>query len=532
MIAEPLRPPSLGQDANGVVSDCVLLRRFRHGDEAAFSELVRRHSALVLGVCRRVLRDFGDAEDAFQATFLVLARKANSVVWQDSIAGWLHQTALRAAKKLRASSTRRQRVEIAGAQADEPEATSSAAPPAQAAVRELAEVLDAELAALPARFREVILLCQVEGLRRDEAARRLGISVAAVKDRLERGRDRLQARLIRRGITLSAAAIAGWLIPGTAQAGAALTATTVQTAGVFVAGPVAAAGSVPTAISLAQGVLNMMGLEKLKYVAVVVASLFVGGIALGMLQDDPHRLEKGLRGTVVAVQNTGAKPHVTVELDEYAGVKLNLDMAVEAKVWTAFEAGKLADLKPGQLVSLRLAKDDRTVNEIHIVGQQREVVIRSATASQITVVDADEEEEGRGEPQEFPLAEGVIVRIGGLPANPDDLRPGMRVPLEFSASGRTVNAIESDDRAHIVQADIVLVDAPANVIKIRREVEDDQLIEEFVTVAANALVRVDGQPAKLADVLPKSEATLRLSPDRGLVRALLATSPEKDDDER
>ena len=435
-------------------NDRELLRRFLAEDEAAFSELVQRHAGLVWSACQRALRHTDDVEDAFQATFLVLARKAKSLQWQESIAGWLYQTARRTSLKLRAKATRRREVdELAAQQRADAAATADADPAMQAAVHELAEILDAELASLPPRFREVILLCQVEGLTRAEVAKRLGVSVGAVKDRLERGREQLRSRLLRRGVTLTAATLAAWLIPGTAHAGiATVAASTAQAAGLFATGSLAA-GTTPTAVTLAQGILKMMGWQKLKCISVCIASvLTAGGIAFGMLQDEPTRFEKGLRGDIVAV-NFGKPTTVTISVDEF-GTLLNLDVSAEAKVRTAFESGRLADLKEGQFVSLRLGDDHRTVNEIHIQGHERHALIKSvADSGKITIVeDDDDDDEGDGKPTEVELAPDAILRVGDLPATRGDLKPGMEVLLEFGRNGKLVNAIEveTDDDLVIV----------------------------------------------------------------------------------
>jgi RNA polymerase sigma factor (sigma-70 family) len=341
-------------DCQGVVTSVVqndreLLVRFLAGDEAAFSELVQRHAGLVWGTCRRVLRNAEDADDAFQATFLVLARKARSLQWQESIAGWLLETARRTSLKLRAVIARRRKVEDLSAQQREKETSTSVDSPAvQASVQELTEILDAELAGLPARFREVIVLSQVEGLTRDELAERLGISIAAVKDRLERGREQLRLRMLRRGVTLTAATLSVWLAPGTASAAGmtTLVASIAQNAGAFAATGSLVTGTTPVAASLAQGILKMMGLEKMKYISICIVSLLTaGGIAYGMLQDEPTRFEKGLRGNIVAV-NVGKPATVTISLEGFDTL-LNLDVSSSAKVWTAFEVGQFSDLKEG-----------------------------------------------------------------------------------------------------------------------------------------------------------------------------------------
>jgi RNA polymerase sigma factor (sigma-70 family) len=179
--------------------DGELVERFaRQSDEAAFEALLRRHGPTVLGVCRRVLRHTQDAEDAFQATFLLLARKAGSLRRQEAVGCWLYGVARRIALKAQAGvARRRQREGLV------PERAASD-PLAEISVREAQAVLDEELLRLPVKFQGPLLLCCFEGLTRDEAAARLGISGSILKSRLEEGRERLRRRLGLRGLSLSA----------------------------------------------------------------------------------------------------------------------------------------------------------------------------------------------------------------------------------------------------------------------------------------------------------------------------------------
>jgi RNA polymerase sigma factor (sigma-70 family) len=184
----------------GGVSDADLLRRFSDGnDQAAFAALLRRHGGMVLGVCRRVLPNLQDAEDACQATFLILARKARSHNrWQASVANWLYTTARKVSRNARVAAQRRARRE---ARAAVPEAVQ---PVDGMSGRELLAALDEELERLPARYREPLVLCYLEGLTRDEAAVRLGVPAGTIKIQLERGRKRLGAALMGRGCALGA----------------------------------------------------------------------------------------------------------------------------------------------------------------------------------------------------------------------------------------------------------------------------------------------------------------------------------------
>src|SRR5262249_6349111 len=169
--------------------DDELLRRFaRARDEAAFAELVRRHGTLVLGVARRVLGEHHAAEDVLQASFLLLARKAWRVRWRRSVAPWLHATAYRLAgeaRRPRAPQPVLQSIEVA----------SDAGPERPLLWEEVRSAIDEELSRLSTPLRTPLVLCYLQGLTRDEAALRLGWTLATLKRRLERGRNLLRVRL-------------------------------------------------------------------------------------------------------------------------------------------------------------------------------------------------------------------------------------------------------------------------------------------------------------------------------------------------
>jgi RNA polymerase sigma factor (sigma-70 family) len=258
-------------------TDAELLERFaRQQDVAAFELLVWRHQRMVFGVCRRVLRDAHDAEDAFQATFLTLVRKAGSIKQGQALAGWLYQVAYRIAWRAHAVSVRRRRRELPGADLTlAPQAPDSSSDLVQ---RELAPVLDRELQALPAKYRQPLVLCYLEGKTYDEAAEELGCPKGTLSTRLTRGRELLRAQLTRRGLALSAAALATALgaEAASAAAPAALVATTVQT--------VAPGGTASAQIlALTQGVLQAMFWTKMKVVfgvALTLAMLGAGSVLL------------------------------------------------------------------------------------------------------------------------------------------------------------------------------------------------------------------------------------------------------------
>lgn len=184
------------------VPDGEYLRRFiEDRDEGAFAELVRRNGPIVLRACRSVLRDPAAADDAFQTTFLQLARHAADLTGSTSAAGWLHKAAVRAAGAIRRTEARRRRHE----QAARPGADTQ--PPADLNWLEVREAIDTELARLPEKYRLPLLVCYVEGLTYSDAAARLGCSLGALRGRLERGRQLLRCRLETRGLPAVALAL-------------------------------------------------------------------------------------------------------------------------------------------------------------------------------------------------------------------------------------------------------------------------------------------------------------------------------------
>jgi RNA polymerase sigma factor (sigma-70 family) len=257
--------------------DAELLERFaRRGDEAAFAALMQRHGPLVWGTVRRVLGREQDAEDAFQATFLVLARKARSVRQSGSVGSFLYGVAYRLAVRARADAARRGRHQRRAAE------QAPAARPDDVTWRELREVLDAELARLPERYRAPLLLCYLEGQTQDEAARQLGWKKRTVKARLDHGRELLRRRLARRGLPLGAALAGPLLAGGEAPAAARLVAETARAAGPFTAGrrPEGLRGPV---LALAEGGVRSMILLKLRLALAGLLALVVLGGGTGLL---------------------------------------------------------------------------------------------------------------------------------------------------------------------------------------------------------------------------------------------------------
>jgi RNA polymerase sigma factor (sigma-70 family) len=264
----------------GHAPDAQLLARFAASrDEAAFEALVQRHELMVLGVCRRVLGDADDTEDCFQATFLVLARKAGSVRRQTSLASWLHGVAYRVALKARAAAARRRCAE----QEATPVRTAGPDPAVQVLWRDLRPILDEEVARLPEKDRAPFVLCYLEGKTTEEAADLLGCPRGTILSRLARARQALRARLTRRGVTLSGGALAATLARSAEGAlPAVLVRSTVRSAVLFAAGHPAAGVASGRAAALTEGVLRAMRINRFRVVLglLLAASVLAAGASL------------------------------------------------------------------------------------------------------------------------------------------------------------------------------------------------------------------------------------------------------------
>lgn len=275
----------IGVGAVGGLSDTELLRQFSTGDreaaEAAFATLVERHGPMVLRVCQGALGDSQDVDDAFQATFLVLVRKADSLWVRDSLGPWMHGVALRVATKAKVTAARRKTHERRGAELAGTLRESRAHDG-------LSEALHDEIERLPGKYRAPIVLCYLEGLTHEGAAAALGWPVGTVRGRLARARDSLRSSLGRRGLAPSAEAFAVILSPGEASA-VPLSGPMVQAVMSLVAER--SAGVAPAAVAaLAKGALRVMTMAKLKTASILV---LLGLVAIGLATEARSRLSGG-----------------------------------------------------------------------------------------------------------------------------------------------------------------------------------------------------------------------------------------------
>ena len=306
----------LATSSDSCATDRQLLDRFVSGrDGAAFRALVARHGAMVLGVCRRMLRS-GDAEDAFQAAFLVLARKAGSIRRPEKLSNWLYGVAYRTALESRAKAARRRRRER--------ELTMEPAVDAKSDIiwRDLRPVLDQEINGLPDKYRSPFVLCYLEGRTNEEAAARLGCPKGTILSRLAWARQRLQTRLARRGIALSAAGASSLFSTEALSAIVTpeLVNSTSHAALLFVSGQTVAAGE---AVALAKAVLKTLSVNKVKTVCVTLFAVTVlGGSLAGLGASRSAPAVRDAENPVALAQDTGLQDTLfALEKDTWEATK-------------------------------------------------------------------------------------------------------------------------------------------------------------------------------------------------------------------
>jgi RNA polymerase sigma factor (sigma-70 family) len=322
-----------GKTVSGLSEWQLLARYLEDRDEIAFEALVARHGPMVMGTCRRMLGRRSDVEDAFQATFLVLVRRARSLGPRDAIGPWLHGVAARVSMRARCQAARQRRLE--------PIASEVAAVPASSAHvdAEMASILDQEVNRLPAKYRSPIVLCYLQGHTHDEAARQLNWPLGTVKGRLHRARDLLRSRLMRRGIAPATALLSAGFAR---EAGAALDREfleqTVGTCMKVTPGQVSIEAVSVSIASLVKGALSAMILDKLKWagVALVASGLAFTGAVVVARQETGRPENEPARANVATVSKDAGKT---------AETSLGIDADVEKATALGIERVPLDDLQ-------------------------------------------------------------------------------------------------------------------------------------------------------------------------------------------
>ncbi len=306
-----------GGDGAGLTDGELLTRFLNSRDDAALAALMRRHGSMVWGVCCRLLRSHPDAEDAFQATFLVLVQKAATLPDKEKVGNWLYGVAHQTAVRMRATAAKRGERERQVVVMPEP-ATAE-----QYVWNDLRSVLDEELSRLPDKDRVLIVLCDLEGVTRKEVARHLGIPEGTAATRLAAARAMLAKRLTRHGVVVSGVLLGAVLSQQSAWASVPTTVLTctIKAATLVAAGHAAAGAVSPTVTALTMGVTKAMFVSKIKSVlaVVLVVGLTLGSIGVGV----------GLTTNPVAVAQAES-PTSPVAAKKEATVKTVLPIAADA----------------------------------------------------------------------------------------------------------------------------------------------------------------------------------------------------------
>jgi RNA polymerase sigma factor (sigma-70 family) len=534
-------------------TDRELITRFHHTrDESAFASLVQKHGPMVLGVCRRRLRDPHAADDAFQATFLVLARKAGSVRWQESLAGWLYRVATHVCRK---ATTRSATRSVQPLPADT--ATAAQPPPS-----ELSAVLDAELQALPASYRDPIVLCHLQGYTTEEAARLLGLTDGQLRGRLFRGRDKLRDRLTRRGVALSVSALVVSLTAASARA------VPPALGGAAVSVALSEAVVSASVLTLTHEVLSAMSRTKF-HLLVGSLALFGGLTLIGVVlnpvaarspvtqppvaqtppktdnpvppapvpkgEDDEKKPPAKLdvrEGVIKSVDAAANRLVVTTDEDKF---DLPVEVSKLTEVVVARKAVKLADLKAGMRAEVSF--DGATAPAVKVEASWptlRSVVRKTdAPGGQLTIkTDGDK---GFEFDVTLDVAKDARVELDGLPAGLDDVRD-RKVELEFGLDKKTVHGVSADAEPGELSATVKAVD-PANkavtlTVLVAGE-RSERKVDLSFPLADTCAFRIAGRDMKPADWKPEMPALCRFAADRRTITAIWAGPPrpkEKDDD--
>jgi RNA polymerase sigma factor (sigma-70 family) len=548
-LARHLFPRARLPDETELTDGQLLTNFIERRDEAAFADLVFRHGPMVWRVCRRVLTNQHDAEDAFQATFLVLVRKAASVRPREMLANWLHGVAHTTAHRARVSAAQRGARERQVTSLPERSVT-----PAHSQA-DLRAVLDRELSRLPEKYRILILLCDLEDRSRKEVARQLAIPEGTVAGRLARARVLLARRLARQGCTLWGGLLAANALGDVPPAAVSSTIN----AGSLLAAGRAAAGAISVRVATLSGeVLKTMSLNRLKIGAVLLAvTLACCGVSAGVgtfphviraatppdAKTQEYRTGEPVRagkydllrtagkfvvekielstGTVTLsggtytfreIDETGREPSVP-----YGHASRLFQVTSTTRVIIDGKVAKLADLKTGSSVFVKYVVKNRTDPDeqhetlwIEAVGEMvvsGTILVRSVNLSECSIT-VELEDRDRAKTATYKVAKGAKVVVDGKELTFADLKPNMRASLQRSAVNESL-IVRITAKGPRVDAVVRAVDAMKGRITVR--IKDTHLTAPDVTVAKNARVILDGHDGKLSDLRVGMTVTLQMS---------------------
>jgi RNA polymerase sigma factor (sigma-70 family) len=479
----------------GELSDRELVERFaERADGESFAALVQRHGAMVLGVCRRVLSHEQDAEDVFQAVFLVLSRKAARLREKGTVGPWLYGVAYRLALRAR-HVARKQRERDLGQQ---PPTADPVDPLEDLTVREARLALDEELADLPERERGPLVLCYLQGLTRDEAARQLGCPIGTLKSRLDRGRAALQKRLARRGLGLPTV-LATLLMTRAASSGVSptLSTATLEAVRTFARGAGRSSADAKSAVSaksadLAEAMLRSTLAGKFALATAVLLVVIACGFGAGLFTAPSGGTRLDGESGVVEIAKTGDRSRPALP-EAPTGPTATPEQPALAPPPTEKLAGTA---KPTDEV----AKENKDPEPLptNISGVAKVV---DAEKGLLTLTHREGEDT-------FAVANGAEIQIDGRPGQLAQLPVGANVSLTRFVDPKTAGSVQAGGRSYFGNL-VTAVDTQKNTITIRV-----QGGEETFAVAQNTLIWIDGKGGKLPEVPRGSFVNLNLAADQ------------------
>jgi RNA polymerase sigma factor (sigma-70 family) len=434
-VLQHLRKAALLCDGGGMTDsqllECILARH----EEGAFEALVRRHGPMVLGVCRRLLPNEHDAEDAFQATFLVLARKAASVEPPELVGNWLYGVAYRTALKARAAITRRRVMERQ--MKEMPELPTEP----EEIWHDLRPLLDHELEHLPDKYRVPVVLCELEGRPRTEVARHLGLPEGTLSSRLATARKMLAQRLARRGLALSAGSLALVLSQNGVSACVpdALVGSTVKAATLFTAGPATAGVMSAKVATLTEGMLQALLTTRLQIAIVGLLALCVIGTGAGVVAYQRSTPELDGGGKSRLDQRTDTPPATGLREPDPTGDGRKNDKNNGPQ--NQKNGGRNNDKDDGKELRKNRSDDDEEGDDHPVPKNQGVIKALDASKDRITLT---VRQNGKDVDRDFNLGKDVKVLVAGKVSTFTDVKVGMRVVLNLSRDEKVVREIKAD----------------------------------------------------------------------------------------
>jgi RNA polymerase sigma factor (sigma-70 family) len=535
-VLEVLRGSTLPQGEAGLTDGQLLERYIRSREEVAFATLVQRHGPMVWGVCRRILPGYQDAEDAFQATFLVLVRRATSIVPREMVANWLYGVAHQTALKARATFARRREREKQVL--DMPEPTFEPQP-----CDDLRALLDQELSQLPDKYRAVLILCDLQGKTRKEAARHLSWPEGTVGTRLATARTMLARRLTRRGHPITDRALAAGLLHTLASPSVPLSvmSATIEAATLFAAGQAATGVISVQAVALAEGVLATMTLSKFKIATVLLIVLTVFGAgAVALTRPQPADTPQPAPRNPDPANPPGQKIALAVAPESISGVVTAVDvqkntltvthregagtftLARDARIEVDGKLGNLAWVPVGANVNLTKFVDPTTASQLQANGRWYfGASVKAVDPRKRTITIADREGD-----RTFSVADDACLSVDGKPCDLTRIPAGAFVNLGLRADQATACNIGADG-PHLGGcggSPVKAVDTVNFTITFEDKASNDVAGKTFA-VARDAAIQIEGKPGTLAGVPPGAYANITLTVDQTMAHHLTVQGP-------